>query len=301
MGELSISDSSPTRVTPQVELADESAFEPFALGANGTTIIKALRNGCIYSIERGDILVNQILASPLAGGIHRIYLRVRGNDGFSHVEIVGPRAAGEFAFVQDRFVWTGSWRSLHYRCTCWLPPAGDVWFFRLEVENRSDKTIDCDAVMVQDIGLAARGQVRNNENYTSQYLDHFAAPHPELGYLLMTRQNLPQAGDTHPWLLQGCFPSAAGFTTDGFDFFGVGYKATGVPCALSMGTIGRRVRQYEFGCTAIQSINAEVQPSNRFTFTFFCDFVADHPEPSSATDLGDARLRDLRAAAEKMA
>jgi len=301
LGEISISDLSLTGETLQVELADESAFETHALlSANGTTV-KALRNGCIYSIERGDIQVNQILASPLAGGIHRIYLRVRENDGFSFAEIVGPRAASEFASAPDRFVWTGSWHGLHYRCTCWLPPAGDVWFFRVEVENRSEKAVSCDAVMVQDIGLAARGQIRNNENYTSQYLDYFAAQHPELGYLLMTRQNLPQPGETHPWLLQGCFPKAAGFTTDGFDFFGVGYKATGVPSALSMGTIGRRVRQYESGCTAIQSMNAEVQPSNRFTFTFFSNFVADHPEPSSAVDVDDARLRNLRAAGEKMA
>jgi cellobiose phosphorylase len=284
-----------------IELADESAFETRALLSAGGTTVKMLRNGCIYSIEREEILINQILASPLGGGIHRVYLRVRENDSFSFAEIVGPRAASEFASAPDRFVWTGSWNGLHYRCTCWLRLAGDVWFFQVEVENRSEKAVDCDAVMVQDIGLAGRGQVRNNEAYTSQYLDHFAATHPEMGYLLMTRQNLPQAGGTHPWLLQGCFPSAAAFTTDGFDFFGVGYKANGIPAALSKGTIGRRVRQYESGCTALQSINARVQPSNRFTFTFFSNFVADHPEPSSAADIDIARLRNLRAASEEMA
>jgi cellobiose phosphorylase len=299
LGEVSVSDSPLTGEIPQVGLADESAFTTCALSADGAAI-KALRNGCIYSIECGDIQVNQILASPLAGGIQRIYLRIREKNGFSFTEIVGPRAVGDFVFARDRFIWSGSWHGLHYRCTCWLPPARNVWFFQVQVENRSDKPVNCDAVMVQDIGLAARGQVRNNENYTSQYLDHFAAPHPDLGYLLMTRQNLPQPGGTYPWLLQGCFPKTAGFTTDGFDFFGVDYKATGAPAALSMSTIGRTVRQYELGCTALQSINAEIQPSEAFTFTFFSNFVADHPAPSSALDIDDAKLRNLRATAGNM-
>jgi cellobiose phosphorylase len=301
LGEISISDSSVRGERLQVDLADESAFETCAIaGADGITI-KALRNGCIYSIERGEIQINQILASPLAGGIHRIYLRIHEDSGISSVEIVGPRAASAFAFGPDRFVWSGAWRGLHYRCICRAPDAGDAWFFRVEVENRSENAVNCDAVMVQDIGLAARGQVRNNENYTSQYLDHLAATHSELGYLLMTRQNLPQPGATHPWLLQGCFPKAVGFTTDGFDFFGVGYKADGVPAALFRGTIGERVRQYEAAYTAIQSNQAEIEPSDCFAFTFFCSFSGDHPEPSSASDIDEMRLGSLRAAAGEIA
>ncbi len=201
----------------------------------------------------------------------------------------------------DRFVWTGSWRGLQYRCICGLSPVGDAWFFRVEVDNRSDKAIDCDVVMVQDIGLATRGQVRNNENYTSQYLDHFATWHSEVGYLVMSRQNLPQPGETHPWLLQGCFPGAAGFTTDGFDFFGVGYKMDGVPAALSRSTIGQRVRQYESGFTALQSVNDDIQPENRSVFSFFSNFVADHPEASSVLDVDGAKLRNWRESAGEMA
>jgi 1,2-beta-oligoglucan phosphorylase len=285
----------------QADLADESAFETCAIAGAGGTTIKALRNGCIYSIESGEIQINQILASPLAGGIHRIYLRIHEGRGISSVEIVGPHAASAFSYSQDRFVWSGAWRGLHYRCICRMASAENAWFFEVEVENRSENAVVCDAVMVQDIGLAARGQVRNNENYTSQYLDHFAAPHPELGYVLMTRQNLPQPGGMHPWLLQGCFPKAAGFVTDGFDFFGVGYRATGIPVALSRNIIGERVRQYEAAYTAIQSNQAKIEPSERSVSQFFYKFVADHPEPSSSADMDDAGILSLRAAADELA
>ncbi|HEY1922750.1 MAG TPA: hypothetical protein VGG44_08280, partial [Tepidisphaeraceae bacterium] len=305
MGEISVSESSKHGARSQVDLADESGFETSTIGIAGGLTIRALRNGCIYTIESesaesGKIQINQILASPLGGGIHRIYLRIHDDEDISAVEIVGPRAASAFAVSSDRFVWSGAWRGLHYRCTCRAVAAKDAWFFRVEVENRSGNAVNIDAVMVQDIGLAARGQVRNNENYTSQYLDHFAAKHAELGHVLMTRQNLPQPGGVHPWLIQGCFPKAAGFTTDGFDFFGAAYRASGIPAALSRKIIGERVRQYEAAYTAIQSIQPKIEPFERFAFTFFSKFSGDHPEPSSPADIEESRILNLRTDAEEM-
>jgi 1,2-beta-oligoglucan phosphorylase len=303
LGDISITDKSPPTAPElrQFVLADESGFELRALTAKKGISIKALPSGRIYSIERGEILVNQVLASPLADGIHRIYLRIRENGGLSWLEIVGPRAAGEFDATADRFRWTGSWRGLEYQCICRILTGGDAWAFQLRVENRSETAVNCDAILLQDLGLATRGQVRNNERYTSQYLDHLAVPHQELGYLLMTRQNLPQGNKKHPWLLQGCFPGCAGFTTDGFDFFGVEYKVDGVPAALSRQSIGDRVRQYEAGYTAIQSIPSEISRGARHTWSFFSHFAADHPEPSRAADADEATLRNLRSACEETA
>ena len=87
MGEISIADKSlPVSTEPtQFQLADESAFQSHVLGKPNGVTIKALPNGCIYSIEHGNILINQILASPLAGGIQRIYLRIlRQRHNFIH-------------------------------------------------------------------------------------------------------------------------------------------------------------------------------------------------------------------------
>ncbi len=302
MDEIAIADKSSIVLTEptQSQLADESAFQCHVLGKPNGLLIKALPNGCIFSIERGNILINQILASPLAGGIQRIYLRIFDKATVLSTEIVGPGAMSEFWAAADRFLWTGSWRGLSYSCRCWLPNNADAWMFQVKIENRTGKTVNCDAVLVQDIGLATRAHVRNNERYTSQYLDHFSVLHAEFGHLVMTRQNLPQEEGNYPWLVQGCFPRAAGFCTDGFDFFGVGYRSDGVAKGLSSGMIGQSVRQYEAAFVAMQSGGAEVAAGGSHAWSFFSQFSADHREPSSAADVENLSLRNLRQACEKM-
>ena len=253
--------------------------------------ISAHPNGCVAAIERDGLLINQIVASPVAGGVQRVYLRAFGTGGIEFAELVGPGANSTFEAATDRFVWSGSWRGIGYRCTLWLHPSGEAWFWHVEVTDSTGAPARCDAILLQDLGLASRGQVRNNELFTSQYLDHFAIEHAEIGHVVMTRQNLPQPGDANPWLMQGCFPAARGFTTDGFDFFGTEHRGDGVPRALSRAIIGDRVRQYETAYVAVQSSEVELKMSH--AWTFFGHFVPHHPEASSASDL--ERLRHLRA------
>ena len=69
------------RVVTPGHLADEAGFAFLELRAANGLHVKALPNGCVYSIECQDILINQVLASPLANGVHRIYLRVRDGGG----------------------------------------------------------------------------------------------------------------------------------------------------------------------------------------------------------------------------
>ena len=282
----------------QIELADESNFRLRGIESPAGLAISALPSGCIYSIACNEILINQILGSPVAGGVYRIYLRLHEGSAIRFMAIAGPHAASEFSAAPDRLVWSGSWQELRYRCTCWLHPQNASWFFHVEIENRSARPVRCDAILVQDIGLASRGQLRNNELFSSQYIDHFAIEHAEVGDVLMSRQNLSQPGDIHPWLMQGCFPRAAGFTTDGFDFFGVGYRGDGLPRAMSRKEIGRSIRQYETAYTAIQSTDAEIAPGASHHWSFFAYYLADHPDASSAADLN--RVKDMQAMREEM-
>jgi len=264
-------------------LLSESHFRCHTLQAGGTTI-RILPSGCIYSIERDGIQINQILASPTAGGVHRIYLRLLG-DTIEHEQIVGPEARSERCAGHDRFVWSGRWRDLHYRCTCRLHADGAAWFFQIEIQNHGAEAVRVDAIMLQDVGLSARGQVRNNELYNSQYLDHAVFNDHRIGPVLMARMNLPQPNENHPWLMQGCFPAAKGFTTDGLDFFGVGHRGPHEAAALSRPIIGDRVRQHETGYTALQSVDLPLNPGNSAEITFFATFDRDHQQPSSAADL----------------
>ncbi|HRK29845.1 MAG TPA: hypothetical protein PLD59_02110 [Tepidisphaeraceae bacterium] len=251
--------------------------------------VRILPSGCVYSIEHGTgqhaIQLNQVLASPTSGGIARLFLRDLGGETIVAQSIVGPGSRAMLRACADSFEWTGGHDGLRFRAIFSLQPDGAAWTMRVEVENTGLRPRHIDFVQLQDVALASRSQARNNELYNSQYLDHASLAHDRVGWIVMTRQNLPQAGGSHPWLAQGCYPSADGFVTDGSDFFGVGHRAPGVPEALSRAVIGTAVRQHETAYIGIQSAELVLQPGENGRVVFFSLFKPDHPAASSRDDL----------------
>ena len=153
-----------------------------------------LPNGCLFAIthrhERGQTLINQVQGSPLDGGIGRLLLRL----GAEIVEAVGGGAGVELGAGKDRFTWEGAARGLRHGVTLWLHPRDNLWLWRVRVANAGAEPVSCDAILVQDVGLGARGFVMSNEAYASQYIDHHAARHTTCGWVVMSRQNLAQGG-----------------------------------------------------------------------------------------------------------
>src|SRR5262249_49988317 len=190
-----------------------------------------------------------------------------------------------FYYSWDRFVWTGVSKSIEYQCTCRVHPKHSIWFFHVQARNRSESTVRVDAIHLQDLALAAAGQGRNNELFTSQYLDHRALDDPESGLVLITRQNLAQPGRTHPALVQGWLSGATGFSTDGLEIFGAEYKTNGVCDAMRLECIGRSIKQSELAYTAMQSRAIQLAPDGSFQDTWFARFIEDHPAPCSEDDL----------------
>ena len=161
--------------------------------ANGAGLsIRLLPNGAIFAIEhaRGSrrIMINQVLGSPVAGSMGSLYLRI-GGEAPAVLPLIGAEAHVRVDAGDDRFVWEGESKGLRHRVTLWLPQDHDAWFWRVEVLNRRDRELPCDAVLIQDLGLGERNFLMGNEAYASQYLDHFVAQ-SRLGPVLMSRQNL---------------------------------------------------------------------------------------------------------------
>ena len=168
--------------------------------------INVLPNGCVFTIEHqheeGRIMVNQMLGSSLQGGIARLYFRAHAPDRLV-AQAVGPGAKVGFGTVDDRFAWEGETGGMRHRAVLWLHPRQNVWLWRLELVSLREVEMTCDAILVQDVGLAARGFLMTNEAYASQYIDHHVAEHPDLGPVVMSRQNLSQGG-RYPWVAHGC-------------------------------------------------------------------------------------------------
>src|SRR5208283_5470299 len=130
--------------------------------------------------------------------------------------------------------------------------------WRVDVVNRRDRELPCDAVFIQDLGLGERGFLMGNEAYASQYLDHFPARHPVMDHVLMSRQNLSQGG-AHRDADQFALPFGASLPSNRL--------------------------QYETACAALQSEAATLAPGAAASWTFFGVYNSDHPDASSDADL----------------
>ena len=255
--------------------------------------ISVLPNGCIFAIEHqrpdGATLINQLLGSPVDGGIGRMYVRVDGEAPLP-LQAAGPSANARFGFAGDRFVWEAETRGIRFRLTLSLHPQNPAWLWHLEAMNTGTATPSLDAILIQDIGLGDRGFLMNNEAYASQYIDHHVARHPIYGQVVMSRQNLTQGG-LNPWVAHGCLDGASGFATDGMQLFGPAFR-DGNAFGFAFGTSLPDSRlQHELACAAIQSAPAAMAPGAGAAWRFFGLYVSDHPEASSDGDL--ARLDAL--------
>ena len=232
--------------------------------------IGRLPNGAVFSLEHAEgarrIVINQAFASPIAGGMGRLLLRIGGADP-AILACAGAEASGQIGVADDRFVWQGEERGVLCRVALWLAPDSNLWLWRLAVENRRETGLPCDALFIQDLGLADPGFLMSNEAYACQYLDHHVARHRRADSVVMSRQNLAQGG-AHPWAAHGCLEGAAGFATDLRELIGPAYRdADGF--ALAFGAqLSSRPLQYETGCAALQSKPVTLAPGSATTLDF---------------------------------
>ena len=209
--------------------------------------ISVLPNGCVFAIEHvqgGErTMISQVFGSPLGSGIGRLCSSRRGAPAGRDR---GAWRRAEVGAGADRFVWAGETEGLRHSVTLWLHPQRCVWLWHLDLENNAATAVECDAILIQDLGLAARGMVLANEAYTSQYIDHVVVDvhrqnpghppenggrprqnpgHPPRGFVVMSRQNMAQYG-RHPWVAHGCLEGAVSFATDASQLFGPACRET---------------------------------------------------------------------------
>lgn len=279
-------------------LVGESAFPLHRLESADGLAIRFLPDGCIYSIEHDGILINQVCASPVAGGIGRVWLRVIDGSEVRLIEVIGPGSAAAVSRLADRVIYAGEANGLQYDCTVWLDPQGGTWLVQLSARETGVGAVVVDAVMVQDVGLGVRGHVRNNELFCSQYIDHKILSHHDLGSIAISRQNLPQGTrGVFPSLMLGCLPRGRVLATDGFDLLGAPHRADRTEGALTRPAVDGRVRQYESACIGVAGEAVLLDRGEVGRWTFFANYTPDHPEPTDAHDRSrvDAVLRSRAA------
>ncbi|MGF3104843.1 GH36-type glycosyl hydrolase domain-containing protein [Rossellomorea sp. DUT-2] len=230
-----------------------------------------LNSGDLFEINHASTMINQLLTNPIDGSLNNLYLRIYQSSEIEIVPLIGVQSTSEVSFSESQVKWSGNHKALQYEVTFTLSQTG-VWFWDVMVEGQD---AEIDVIYGQDLGLADKGGVRSNEAYMSQYVDHKVFEDDEKGFVVCSRQNQPQSNG-FPYIQQGSIGKTVGYSTDGFQFFGLSYKETNQPEILTQPSLANEVYQYEFAYTALQS--EKVRLSGQEHFVFYGLFKENHSE-----------------------
>ncbi|PLR67371.1 GH36-type glycosyl hydrolase domain-containing protein [Bacillus sp. UMB0893] len=278
----------------------DSTFEIKA----GDSCFSFLNSGDIRVATHKSTMINQWIANPLDGSLNNLYLRLHTKDEIRFFPMIGVHSKSTVSFTDSRVIWEGTAENVSFQVTFRLTRKG-IWFWDIVLEG---KDVTADIIYGQDLGIANMGAVRTNEAYLSQYIDHQVFHHERFGYVLCSRQNQPQHSG-FPYIQQGALTKAAGYSTDGYQFYGLNYKETNIPEALLKDSLANEVYQYEFAFTALQS--EKVKLAGKSHFVFYGLFKENHPDAITAleyeTEIMDAwneskavTIQDAHAVVEKV-
>ncbi|OED36234.1 hypothetical protein AB834_03160 [PVC group bacterium (ex Bugula neritina AB1)] len=249
---------------------------------NKELVFDYFHNGASSKIMAKDIMLNQVCGNPVDGNINNIYLRVYKGKDYLFSPLLGNTKKTTVTFSERQACWKGSFEGISYECQLVIDQEKAAWQWEVSLSNNSSNEVEVDLIYAQDLGLSTEGAVRVNEAYSSQYIDHYVFE-DELGYTVASRQN-QQTPQGHPLLVQGCLQKTVGYVTDGFDFYGLNYKKTGIPDALTSPKLLSEKKQYEFAFVGLQSESFLLAKEEKKSLTFFAEIKFDHPEATKEKD-----------------
>ncbi|UAL53242.1 GH36-type glycosyl hydrolase domain-containing protein [Metabacillus dongyingensis] len=245
----------------------DSTFEIKA----GDFCFSFFNSGDLRLAAHKDTMINQWIANPIDGSLNNLYLRLHKENEIEFFPLIGVQSNSTVSFSDSEVIWEGKAEQVSYQVTFHLTKRG-IWYWNIDLDGHD---VSADVVYGQDIGIADKGAVRTNEAYLSQYIDHRAFEHDRLGYVVCSRQNQPQSSG-FPYIQQGALTKAAGYSTDGFQFYGLSYKEKNIPEALLKKNLANEVYQYEFAYTALQSERVTLE--GKAQVVFYGLFKENHPE-----------------------
>jgi 1,2-beta-oligoglucan phosphorylase len=258
-------------------------FDLIELRSTSGLTAQLLPTGAMFALRHGATLINQLLPGPAEDGLLRVMLRWRDEARWRWAPLVGPTT--RFGADEHGATWdTELAGGLRCRTTLQVHPHEAVWLWRTEIENTGSVAREVQVLLAQDLGLADEGAVRNNEAYTSHYLDLLPYEDAALRWIIFARQNQTMSGGRRPWLALACTSGALAYATDGTQVFGGDHRLTSVLQAGADGLPSHRL-QGEFAMAALESSPREIGSGGRTEIGFVAAYQADHPEASGARDV----------------
>ena len=267
-------------------LATHDALIAHKLGDADSLHFRFFKGGHLHSIRHGnDLMVNLRYGCPLAGAMHYLALELTDSSGPRVITLIGPGSETVFSVSHDCATWVHTDEQTDASATITLKPDASGWDTKIIVKNNTGHAITWRALHGLDIGLTSPAAARNNESYTSQYIDHHSLEHPKYGKVLASRQNL-KANGKNPYLIQACEQGCDEFGSDASQVFGSMINRPHHPSCLGKNAVplsGLKQAESSYGTLISRTIQTKNNNSNICRFTAV--FLTDHPEATSHTDL----------------
>ncbi|QVK18409.1 cellobiose phosphorylase [Mycoplasmatota bacterium] len=241
---------------------------------------RLLESGDILSINKDNIQLNQYRGNYIDGTVTNIYLRVKKNNQYKYTPLIGVKSPSEFKTSDNEVIYQGVFEEIKYQLK--LTVFNASWFYQITLKNQTNEKKIVDVFYGQDVNLAPAG---GNEAYISQYIDHQVFDN-ENGFVVCSRQNMFQPA----YLQIGSMTKNIAYATDGFQFFGKGFKTKRQPAALNQKELSSQVYQYEFAYTCLQSESIDLIDEENIVF--YGLYKDDHKEAVTQIEYTEEVLND---------
>ncbi|WP_087019613.1 GH36-type glycosyl hydrolase domain-containing protein [Thaumasiovibrio subtropicus] len=255
--------------------------------SNGHLTLAFSENNVLQSIRANSVMVNLYEPSEFEYALSNVYLRTKSSEGIAFTPLISfndnlrtfRNEAGQVGWVTETHA---------FRATVMISLAADLnaVYYTTKVENLIDNDFSYDLVFGQDLALADEGGVKSNECYVSQYLDHQVFNTEETGYVVCSRQNLPQSTGNPCTQVGTLTDKVVGFSTDGYQFFGKDFRFDPTPAVLSQPNLANERFQFEMGYVALQTETQTLTAGQSSDAVFYIHF-ADNLAGSNVTEAAD--------------
>jgi cellobiose phosphorylase len=250
--------------------------------------VEILDNGAVGWIEASPVMISLRRASVYSGSYADVWLRKRGANRW-FLPLSGPGSGSRSRVAGDIFFAEGNHEGIEYVCTLRLSEKSLSWEWRIDLRNGSGEDADLDLVCLQDAGMKTASPGLVNEYYVSQYTERRILEDTVHGKVVCCRQNMEESGG-HPWMMLASLGRASSACTDGMQFYGRSYRATGIPEGMLSDSLGGEYAG-ESSVVALQEEPFVLTAGETHTVRFAGTFLHNHPPATSEADLD--RLQGL--------
>lgn len=241
-----------------------------------------LENGSVQHFDSLPIRISLRSANLFSQSGADVYLRSRSNP-MQYIPLTGPQSNSSFTINNNMFFAKGSWEGVEYKIALQLSKQSRSWQWSVVVKNASSEIQELDVVYKQDVGLKPATDALLNEYYVSQYLERRILQDQKYGAVICCRQNMKESVG-NPWIMIACENGASSACTDGMQFYGKTYRATGIPEILLAESMGGDYAG-ESSVVALQENPFTLMPGQQHASFFVATYLPDHPLATSAEDL----------------